>query len=88
MHDSYTPLGRAMIPMWLMQARRGFVFREASASGPVRHADVRDRRRGSSLGSWWDERRNISARKIEAFEMKMASLVILIPPLVVLTGDR
>jgi K+-transporting ATPase ATPase A chain len=82
MHDSYTPLG-GMIPMWLMQL--GEVIFGGVGSGlygllifailAVFIAGLMVGRTPEYLG-----------KKIEAFEMKMAALVILIPPLVVLIG--
>ena len=82
MHDSFTPLG-GMIPMWLMQL--GEVIFGGVGSGlygllvfaivAVFIAGLMVGRTPEYLG-----------KKIEAFEMKMASLVILIPPLVVLIG--
>ena len=41
MHDSFTPLG-GLVPMWLMQL--GEVVFGGVGCGPLRHADVRDRR--------------------------------------------
>jgi K+-transporting ATPase ATPase A chain len=82
MHDSYTPLG-GLVPMWLMQL--GEVIFGGVGSGlygmlmfvvvAVFVAGLMVGRTPEYLG-----------KKIEAFEMKMASLVILIPPLVVLIG--
>jgi K+-transporting ATPase ATPase A chain len=80
MHDSYTPLG-GFVPMWLMQL--GEVIYGGVGSGlygmlvfaiiAVFVAGLMVGRTPEYLG-----------KKIEAYEMKMASLVILIPPLVVL----
>ncbi len=82
MHDSYTPLG-GLVAMWLMQL--GEVIFGGVGSGlygmlmfvivAVFVAGLMVGRTPEYLG-----------KKIEAFEMKMASLVILIPPLVVLIG--
>jgi K+-transporting ATPase ATPase A chain len=82
MHDSYTPLG-GLVPMWLMQL--GEVIFGGVGSGlygmlvfaiiAVFVAGLMVGRTPEYLG-----------KKIEAFEMKMAALVILIPPLVVLIG--
>jgi potassium-transporting ATPase potassium-binding subunit len=82
MHDSFTPLG-GLIPMWLMQL--GEVIFGGVGSGlygmlmflivAVFVAGLMVGRTPEYLG-----------KKIEAFEMKMASLTILIPPLVVLVG--
>ena len=89
MHDSFTPLG-GLVPMWLMQL--GEVIFGGVGSGlygmlvfaiiAVFVAGLMVGRTPEYLG-----------KKIEAYEMKMASLVILIPPLVVLGhraggGDR
>jgi K+-transporting ATPase ATPase A chain len=82
MHDSYTPLG-GLVPMWLMQL--GEVIFGGVGSGlygmlvfaiiAVFVAGLMVGRTPEYLG-----------KKIEAFEMKMSALVILIPPLVVLLG--
>jgi potassium-transporting ATPase potassium-binding subunit len=82
MHDSYTPLG-GLVPMWLMQL--GEVIFGGVGSGlygmlvfaiiAVFVAGLMVGRTPEYLG-----------KKIEAFEMKMAALVILIPPMVVLAG--
>ena len=82
MHDSFTPLG-GLVPMWLMQL--GEVIFGGVGSGlygmlmfvlvAVFVAGLMVGRTPEYLG-----------KKIGAFEMKMASLVILIPPLIVLVG--
>jgi K+-transporting ATPase ATPase A chain len=82
MHDSYTPLG-GLVPMWLMQL--GEIIYGGAGSGlygmlvfaiiAVFIAGLMVGRTPEYLG-----------KKIEAYEMKMASLVILIPPAVVLVG--
>lgn len=82
MHDSFTPLG-GLIPMWLMQL--GEVIFGGVGSGlygllvfaivAVFIAGLMVGRTPEYLG-----------KKIEDFEMKMASLVILVPPLIVLIG--
>jgi potassium-transporting ATPase potassium-binding subunit len=82
MHDSYTPIG-GLVPMWLMQL--GEVVYGGVGSGlygmlvfaiiAVFVAGLMVGRTPEYLG-----------KKIEAYEMKMASLVILIPPAVVLIG--
>ncbi len=82
MHDSYTPLG-GIVPMWLMQL--GEIIYGGVGSGlygmlifaiiTVFIAGLMVGRTPEYLG-----------KKIEAFEMKMASLVILIPPALVLIG--
>ncbi|MGH7492920.1 MAG: potassium-transporting ATPase subunit KdpA [bacterium] len=80
MHDSYTPLG-GLVPMWLIQL--GEVIYGGVGSGlygmlvfaiiAVFVAGLMVGRTPEYLG-----------KKIEAYEMKMAALIILIPPLVVL----
>ncbi|HEY5870204.1 MAG TPA: potassium-transporting ATPase subunit KdpA [Candidatus Tectomicrobia bacterium] len=80
MHDSYTPLG-GLVPMFLMQL--GEIIYGGVGSGlygmlvfaiiAVFVAGLMVGRTPEYLG-----------KKIEAYEMKMASLVILIPPIVVL----
>jgi K+-transporting ATPase ATPase A chain len=82
MHDSYTPIG-GLVPLWLMQL--GEVIYGGVGSGlygmlvfaiiAVFVAGLMVGRTPEYLG-----------KKIEAYEMKMASLVILIPPAVVLIG--
>ncbi|MDX1963519.1 MAG: potassium-transporting ATPase subunit KdpA [Pirellulales bacterium] len=82
MHDSFTPLG-GLIPMWLMQL--GEVIYGGVGSGlygmlvfaiiAVFVAGLMVGRTPEYLG-----------KKIEAAEMKLASLVILIPPFLVLIG--
>lgn len=80
MHDSYTPIG-GLIPMWLMQL--GEVIYGGVGSGlygllvfaiiAVFVAGLMVGRTPEYLG-----------KKIEAYEMKMAAIIILIPPAVVL----
>jgi len=82
MHDSFTPIG-GLVPMWLIQL--GEVIYGGVGSGlygllvfaiiAVFVAGLMVGRTPEYLG-----------KKIEAYEMKMASLVILIPPAVVLLG--
>ncbi len=82
MHDSFTPIG-GLVPMWLMQL--GEVIFGGVGSGlygmlvfaviAVFIAGLMVGRTPEYLG-----------KKIEAFEMKMAALVILLPPIVVLLG--
>ena len=84
MHDSYTPIG-GLIPMWLIQL--GEVIFGGVGSGlygmlvfaiiAVFIAGLMVGRTPEYLG-----------KKLEAFEMKMASLVILIPPFFVAGGHR
>jgi K+-transporting ATPase ATPase A chain len=80
MHDSYTPLG-GLVPMWMMQL--GEVVYGGVGSGlygilvfaiiAVFVAGLMVGRTPEYLG-----------KKIEAYEMKMAALVVLIPPMLVL----
>ncbi|MCX5734483.1 MAG: potassium-transporting ATPase subunit KdpA [candidate division NC10 bacterium] len=82
MHDSFTPLG-GLVPMWMIQL--GEVIYGGVGSGlygmlvfaiiAVFVAGLMVGRTPEYLG-----------KKIEAYEMKMAALVILIPPAVVLIG--
>src|SRR5438552_12572728 len=82
MYDSFTPLG-GLVPMWMIQL--GEVIFGGVGSGlygmlvfaiiAVFIAGLMVGRTPEYLG-----------KKIEAYEMKMASLVILIPPFVVLAG--
>jgi potassium-transporting ATPase potassium-binding subunit len=82
MHDSFTPLG-GLVPMWMIQL--GEVVYGGVGSGlygmlvfaiiAVFVAGLMVGRTPEYLG-----------KKIEAYEMKMSSLVILIPPSVVLIG--
>ena len=82
MHDSYTPLG-GLVPMWLMQL--GEVIYGGVGSGlygmllfvvvAVFIAGLMVGRTPEYLG-----------KKIEAHEMKMASLGILVPPFIVMLG--
>jgi K+-transporting ATPase ATPase A chain len=82
MHDSFTPLG-GLIPMWLMQLGEvifggvgsGLYGMLAFAIKAVFVAGLMVGRTPEYLG-----------KKIEAFEVKMASIVILIPCAVVLIG--
>lgn len=82
MHDSYTPLG-GLVPMWLMQLGEiiyggvgsGLYGMLAFAIVAVFIAGLMVGRTPEYLG-----------KKIEAYEMKMASLIILIPVIVVLGG--
>ncbi|MBM4202284.1 MAG: potassium-transporting ATPase subunit A, partial [Gammaproteobacteria bacterium] len=82
MHDSFTPLG-GMIPMWLMQL--GEVIYGGIGSGlygMIVFAIVAVFVAGLMIGRTPE----YLGKKIEAYEIKMASLVILIPPFVVLVG--
>jgi potassium-transporting ATPase potassium-binding subunit len=82
MHDSYTPIG-GLIPMWLIQLGE-VIFGGVGSGlyGMLMFAFVAVFVAGLMVGRTPE----YLGKKIEAFEMKMASLVILIPPLVVLIG--
>jgi potassium-transporting ATPase potassium-binding subunit len=82
MHDSFTPLGGA-IPMWLMQLGE-IIFGGVGSGlyGMLMFAIVAVFIAGLMVGRTPE----YIGKKIEAYEMKMASLTILIPPLVVLVG--
>jgi len=82
MHDSYTPLG-GLVPMWLMQLGE-VVFGGVGCGlyGMLMFVIVAVFIAGLMVGRTPE----YLGKKIEAFEMKMASLTILIPPLVVLVG--
>jgi K+-transporting ATPase ATPase A chain len=82
MHDSYTPLG-GFVPLWLMQL--GEVIYGGVGSGlygMLVFAIIAVFVAGLMVGRTPE----YVGKKIEAYEMKMASLVILIPPAVVLIG--
>jgi K+-transporting ATPase ATPase A chain len=82
MHDSFTPLG-GMVPMWLMQL--GEVIFGGIGSGlygMIMFAIVAVFVSGLMIGRTPE----YLGKKIEAYEMKMAAIVILIPPLLVLGG--
>jgi K+-transporting ATPase ATPase A chain len=82
MHDSYTPLG-GLVPMWLMQVGE-VVFGGVGSGlyGMLAFAIVAVFIAGLMVGRTPE----YLGKKIEAYEMKMASLVILIPCAVVLVG--
>src|SRR3989475_610337 len=80
MHDSYTPLG-GLVPMWMIQL------------GEVVYGGVGSGRYGMLVfaiiavfvaGLMVGRTPEYLGKKIESYEMKMASLVILIPPMLVL----
>ena len=80
MHDSFTPLG-GLVPMWMMQL--GEVIYGGVGSGlygMLAFAIIGVFVAGLMVGRTPE----YLGKKIEAYEMKMASLIILIPPLVVL----
>src|SRR5215207_3492731 len=82
MHDSFTPLG-GLVPMWLIQLGE-IVFGGVGSGlyGLLMFVIVAVFVAGLMVGRTPE----YLGKKIEAYEMKMASLVILIPPLVVLVG--
>jgi potassium-transporting ATPase potassium-binding subunit len=82
MHDSFTPLG-GLVPMWLMQLGE-VVFGGVGSGlyGMLVFAIIAVFITGLMVGRTPE----YLGKKIEAYEMKMASLVILIPPFVVLIG--
>ena len=83
MHDSYTPLG-GLVPMWLIQL--GEVVYGGVGSGlygMLMFAIVAVFVAGLMVGRTPE----YLGKKIEAYEMKMASVVILIPPTLVLLGS-
>jgi K+-transporting ATPase ATPase A chain len=82
MHDSLTPLG-GLVPLWLMQLGE-VVFGGVGAGlyGMLMFAIVAVFVAGLMVGRTPE----YLGKKIEAFEMKMASLVVLVPPATVLVG--
>ncbi len=82
MHDSFTPLG-GLVPMWLMQLGE-VVFGGVGSGlyGMLAFAIIAVFVSGLMVGRTPE----YLGKKIEAYEMKMASLVVLIPCFVVLTG--
>lgn len=82
MHDSFTPLG-GMFPMWLMQLGE-IVFGGVGSGlyGMLVYAIIAVFIAGLMVGRTPE----YLGKKIEAYEMKMASLVILLPAAAVLLG--
>jgi len=82
MHDSFTPLG-GLVPMWLMQLGE-IIFGGVGSGlyGLIAFAIVAVFVAGLMVGRTPE----YLGKKIEAFEMKMASIIILIPSAVVLIG--
>jgi potassium-transporting ATPase potassium-binding subunit len=82
MHDSFTPLG-GLVPMWLMQLGE-VVFGGVGSGlyGMIMMVLVAVFVAGLMIGRTPE----YLGKKIEAFEMKMASVAILLPPLVALVG--
>ena len=82
MHDSFTPLG-GLVPMWLMQLGE-VIFGGVGSGlyGMIVFAIVAVFLAGLMIGRTPE----YLGKKIEAFEMKMAAIIILVPPLLVLGG--
>jgi potassium-transporting ATPase potassium-binding subunit len=82
MHDSFTPLG-GLVPLWLMQLGE-VVFGGVGSGlyGMLMFAVIAVFIGGLMVGRTPE----YLGKKIESYEVKMASLVILVPPLVVLVG--
>jgi K+-transporting ATPase ATPase A chain len=82
MHDSFTPLG-GLVPMWMMQLGE-VVFGGVGSGlyGMIIFAIVAVFVAGLMIGRTPE----YLGKKIEAFEIKMASIAVLIPLLVVLFG--
>ncbi|MBK8588389.1 MAG: potassium-transporting ATPase subunit KdpA [Sandaracinaceae bacterium] len=82
MHDSFTPLG-GLVPMWLMQLGE-IVFGGVGSGlyGMLMYAIIAVFIAGLMVGRTPE----YLGKKIEAYEMKMASLVILLPAAAVLIG--
>lgn len=82
MHDSYTPVG-GLIPLWLIQLGE-VVFGGVGSGlyGMLVFAIIAVFLAGLMVGRTPE----YLGKKLEAFEMKMASLVILIPPFCTLVG--
>ena len=82
MHDSFMPLG-GLVPMWLMQLGE-VIFGGVGSGlyGMLVFAIIAVFVAGLMIGRTPE----YLGKKIEAFEIKMAAVVILVPPLVVLMG--
>jgi potassium-transporting ATPase potassium-binding subunit len=82
MHDSFTPLG-GMFPLWLMQLGE-IIFGGVGSGlyGMLVYAIIAVFVAGLMVGRTPE----YLGKKIEAYEMKMASLVILVPSAAVLVG--
>ncbi len=80
MHDSYTPLG-GLVPLWLIQLGE-VVFGGVGSGlyGMLAFAIIAVFIGGLMVGRTPE----YLGKKIEAFEMKMAAIIILIPPMAVL----
>lgn len=82
MHDSFTPLG-GLVPMWLMQLGE-VVFGGVGSGlyGMLMFVVVAVFIAGLMVGRTPE----YLGKKIEAYEMKMAAMAILVPPVLVLVG--
>jgi K+-transporting ATPase ATPase A chain len=82
MHDSLTPLG-GLVPMWLMQLGE-VVFGGVGSGlyGMIMFALIAVFIGGLMVGRTPE----YLGKKIESYEVKMASLAVLVPPLLVLVG--
>jgi len=82
MHDSFTPLG-GLVPMWLLQLGE-VIFGGVGSGlyGMIMIAVVAVFVAGLMVGRTPE----YLGKKIEAFEMKMASISVLVPVLIVLVG--
>jgi K+-transporting ATPase ATPase A chain len=82
MHDSFTPLG-GMVPMWLMQLGE-VIFGGVGSGlyGMLAFAIIAVFVAGLMVGRTPE----YLGKKIESYEMKMASLIVLLPPFLVLVG--
>jgi K+-transporting ATPase ATPase A chain len=82
MHDSFTPLG-GLVPMWMMQLGE-IIFGGVGSGlyGMLMYAIIAVFIAGLMVGRTPE----YLGKKIEAYEMKMASLVILLPAAAVLLG--
>jgi len=82
MHDSFTPLG-GLVPMWLMQLGE-VVFGGVGSGlyGMLMFAIVAVFIAGLMVGRTPE----YLGKKLESYEIKMASLILLIPPAIVLVG--
>jgi K+-transporting ATPase ATPase A chain len=82
MHDSYTPIG-GMVAMWLMQLGE-VIFGGVGSGlyGMIVYALVAVFLAGLMIGRTPE----YIGKKVEAYEMKMSGIIILIPPLMALAG--
>ncbi len=82
MHDSFTPLG-GLVPMWLMQLGE-VVFGGVGSGlyGMLMFALIAVFIGGLMVGRTPE----YLGKKIESYEVKMASIAVLVPPLLVLVG--